>query len=148
MLEVNVPAPCAIWLLNDGRHAVSDNLERIPTDVDMWEADDSVFDAGEEVWDLLNNADWPTPGARANGMGRTIKSKLIAAKRPRLFPVLDSVVCDALGKQGDYWSAFRYALSTPEARLLVAASTSKAPEELSLLRAIDIAIWMAERRGS
>lgn len=143
-LGVVVPPKCAFWILNDGGPAISRLLEQLPADIDIWEADDTTFAIAEELWALLNTADWPQPGSGANGMGRTIKSKLLAAKRPRLLPVLDSVVCEALGERADFWSAFRYALRTPESRLLT--SVRVVPRgDLSLLRAIDIVVWMANR---
>lgn len=144
MLGVTVPAPCAIWLLNDGRQPVSNLLKELPTDKDMWEVGDDVFDIAEELWSVLNRADWPAPGSRANQMGRTIKSKLLAAKRPRLLPVLDSVVCEALGERDDFWGAFRYALGEPEHRLLTSVRCFPRGD-LSLLRCIDVVVWMAER---
>jgi len=143
MLGVTVPPECAIWMLNDGSGGITALLEQLPSDIDIWEADDHIFGVAEQLWHLLNQADWPDPGSRANGMGRTIKSKLLAAKRPRLLPVLDSVVCEALGERSDFWSAFRFALRTPESRLLTAV---RAPgNDLSLLRAIDVVVWMANR---
>jgi Family of unknown function (DUF6308) len=77
-------------------------------------------------------------------MGHTVKSKLLAAKQPQLLPVLDSVVCEALGERSDFWAAFRYALRTPESRLLT--SVRAVPQaEVSLLRAIDVVVGMANR---
>lgn len=144
MLGVNVPAPCAIWLLNDGRRAVSELLSELPPEADMWEVGDEVFEVAEQLWELLNTAGWPDPGSRANNMGRTIKSKLLAAKRPRLLPVLDTVVCGALGERDDFWGAFRYALGSPEHRLVTTVRCIP-HGDLSLLRCIDVVIWMAER---
>ena len=80
---------------------------------------------------------------RRNNMGVTIKSKLLAAKRPALLPVIDSKVKDVLGSTNNVWDASRHAFSIPEARLLLSLPTviSKAP--VPSLRAADVVVWMA-----
>ena len=141
MLSVQVPANVTIWLLDEGRRPITRLLEQVPADIDIWEATDEQFDALERLWTLLDTAFWPTQ-RRGNGMGATKKSKLIAAKRPRMAPVIDSVVTAALGSPPNMWDAYRYAFDQPEFREL---STSAVGDrgKLSLLRSVDVAVWMA-----
>lgn len=147
-LSVTVPIRAALWLLSDdGRSAVTSLLRQVPADLEIWEPDAARYLSREgemwRLWDELDSAYWP--GRRAgNGMGRTLKSKLLAAKRPRLVPVLDRVVCDALPSTGDWWEAFRAALADAETRRLIADATASAPDTVSLLRRIDIVVWMSE----
>lgn len=146
MLSVQVPAEVAIWILGDGRPQISSLLRKVDADVDIWNGRDLLQEGGElwRLWDLLDTGSWPTE-KKNNGLGRTIKSKLLAAKRPRLVPILDKVVCDALPKPRVYWEAFCSALSTEENRLLVSVPTAQAPTGVSLLRRLDIVLWMAHK---
>ena len=113
MLNVTIPPSVAVWLLSDeGRRSVSALLREIPTDLDLWH-DDAKPDPASPQWqlyDLLGSANWPSP-SDANQMGPAKKSKLLAAKRPRLVPISDSVVREnALPDVGDeYWMAWHLA---------------------------------------
>lgn len=98
-----------------------------------------------DLWHLLGRrANWPSDLSGGNGMGRTKISKLIAAKRPRLAPVLDSVVCDALGPVKDRWEAFAHVLCDETRRTKIERAVP-AGWEISLLRVIDVVVWMAHR---
>ena len=77
-------------------------------------------------------------------MGPTTISKLLAAKRPRLVPVTDSVVVKTLPSAG-HWAAFANALKDRDIRTTVEQATSEAPAHLSLLRRIDVVVWMLNR---
>lgn len=79
-------------------------------------------------------------------MGPATTSKLLAAKRPRLVPIVDSVIKSVLPSKA-HWAAFADALADQGRRRKIEAATS-APGHLSLLRRIDIAIWMRHRRGA
>lgn len=147
MLSVTIPPRVSLWVLGEGREQIEEILANVPTNVDLWDRPDLVQEGGDLVrlWRLLSRtANWPTEPLRANYMGRTKTSKLIATKRPRLAPVLDSVVCDALGPVNDRWEAFAHALADEERRRRI---RSVVPDgcELSLLRVIDVVVWMAHR---
>jgi len=111
-LGVTVPPAVAIWLLNDeGARATRALLDQIPTDRDIWDADD-LLERGRaawDLWDVLETACWPEK-RRGNGMGSTTISKLLATKRPRLVPIWDSVVRSLFPPVQNYWEAFRCAL--------------------------------------
>ena len=70
-------------------------------------------------------------------------SKLLAGKRPHLVPIRDSVVEQLLGAGTDYWTPMRDILSDPELRrTLKFISNGVAPPNVSLLRRLDVILWM------
>lgn len=150
MLGVNIPAEVAVWLLSEeGRLIVSSHLVNVPANVDIWERPE-LLDRESDLWRLwyvLGAACWPDPNP-ANGMGTTKISKLLAAKRPRLVPVFDRVVREALPQVGSHWGAFSAVVSDPTRRQAILDATSSAPPHVSLLRRLDVALWMAHRRGA
>lgn len=143
MLGVEVPAPVKVWLLEPASQAaVSALLREVPNTLDIWAAAEVIEPAGSlwRLWELLSEASWPEH-RQANGMGMTKISKLLAAKRPRLVPVVDSVVANLLPSD-NYWADFASALEPESARMLVIEATPSAPPHLSLLRRIDVVLWM------
>lgn len=76
-------------------------------------------------------------------MGRTKTSKLLAPKRPSLIPIFDSVVERLLPPVVDHWEAFGHVFADDDLPLLLAiASRSGAPEGATLLRKLDVLLWM------
>ena len=143
MLGVNVPAPVSVRLLDcGGSIEISELLSAVPTGTDIWDAADHIGEGSPlwRLWELLDTACWPSKSS-ANGMGPTTISKLLAAKRPRLVPITDSVVIKVLPSRG-HWADFSRALSSVEHREVIQAATSDAPAHVSLLRRIDVVIWM------
>jgi hypothetical protein len=146
MLGVDVPARPALWLLDDvNRASVRALLETVPQNVDIWndEAGPHLAPRGSlwQLWDLLGEASWPTE-RRGNGMGMAKRSKLIAAKRPRLVPVVDKIVRDQLGPSSNWWRDFQEALRDQDLRNKIAECTQDAPPEVSLLRRLDVVVWI------
>lgn len=150
MLGVFIPAEVSIWVLGDeGKAQVEALLRPIRDDLDVWEAP-HLLDRDEHLWrlwDLLSKACWPKM-KQGNGMGKTKVSKLLAAKRPRLVPITDSVVVKALPDVDSHWHAFRELLSDPDRRAIIENATKNAPAHLSLLRRIDVVLWMTHRHDS
>jgi hypothetical protein len=79
--------------------------------------------------------------------------KLMARKRPRLFPIADSRTVDVLGRQEDWWRSWYRALTNrPEiveelqAIRVEAAKNVPAVRGVSLLRIADIALWNSSPR--
>jgi len=145
MLGVDIPPRPALWILGDeGRKVISEKLRQVPNDVDIWDdkAIDLFRDDGEliQLWNYLGTAYWPIPRTK-NGLGITLRSKILAAKRPRLLPVLDKVVRGILGEVDSYWRAFQTSLRDSDLRTLIEQATSSAPDGISLLRRMDIVIW-------
>ena len=84
---------------------------------------------------MLPDVDWVTAG------------KLIAAKRPRLIPILDSRVSRVQtllrSPQELFWVTLCDELSDEHRRATIADVCHAAPPHVSLLRRIDVALWMA-----
>lgn len=149
MLSVQVPPSVAYWLLStEGQLTTRPLLAAVPTHVDIWDPDATALLAKGgplwDLWDLLDRATWPHP-VPGNGMGPTTISKLLAAKRPRLVPVWDSVVERVLGPIGPFWDDMRSALGDDHLRALILDATADAPPHVSLLRRVDAAIWHRNR---
>ena len=79
-------------------------LAAVPDDVDLWSATDEDMAAATSLWRVLRS------GGPLSGVGPTTTSKLMARKRPRLIPIVDSVVRDALEFEQDSWTELRAAL--------------------------------------
>lgn len=149
LLNVDIPARAALWILSpEGQSQTSALLREIPVGIDLWHPDAAnVFaDDGklDKLWKLLGNANWPE-AAPGGGLGGTTKrSKLIAAKRPQLVPVLDRVVKGTLSQPENYWRAFQESLSDNSFRMRLEEATNVdgVPSNVCLLRRIDVVIWM------
>jgi hypothetical protein len=141
MLSVSIP-PDVIIALEDVREQVKDLLAQIPTDARPWKSGHLLQpDAlGWQLWDLLHSQ---------KGLGPTKISKLLAAKRPHLFPVYDKHISHTLLSSTDdsYWGAWLECFSGDRGLALVSEcqhllAESDAPETLSVLRILDVVIWM------
>jgi hypothetical protein len=118
------------------------NLADLRDDLDLWDATDEDLAPAGKLWiEIIALAD----------VGPTKASKLLARKRPRLIPIIDSVVRKSYGltEHNDPWAAWvalREALKDRQLRdeidaIRPAGLASKA----STLRLLDVAAWM---RGS
>ena len=119
-----------------GSHAgpVSVMLGAISSDVDLWDATAADLAAVDRLWDVL--VDLP-------GVGTATATKLLARKRPRLCPITDKVVIRTAGSPGQTWEALRFLLRDPAARARVEALRPPDAADASLLRILDVAIWVA-----
>jgi hypothetical protein len=80
----------------------------------------------------LPGVDWVTAG------------KLLAAKRPRLIPLLDNKVKNFLQPaDGLFWVKLHDELSDESRRTAIGEVCRSAPPHVGLLRRIDVALWMA-----
>ena len=123
--------------------AVAALLARVPTDVDLVQADGLAAvlpgTAAQEAWDLLDAQDdvgWVTAG------------KILARKRPRLIPVWDRVLRCALDRPATAWAALHFALAADGRRLheeLLGLRERLAVGHVSALRVLDVAVWTAHR---
>jgi hypothetical protein len=141
-LSVKVPPESAAKLLMTDADRFNHLLQRIPPDADLWTLDSSVIDSGSAASDLhaalddLPDIGWVTAG------------KLMAAKRPRLIPVYDNKVKGVLKPPtGRFWVTMYDHLSDESRRQKIAKVCSTAPAEVSLLRRIDVALWMHATQG-
>ncbi|AGB21676.1 hypothetical protein Mycsm_01259 [Mycobacterium sp. JS623] len=148
MLSVNVPPQAAIRLVGPDANQVTMLLKQIPADCDIVDADPESLGADSaagQLWDLLRGA--------KDGVGRTTTSKLMAVKRPRLFPIWDSFVEQATGLgTSDYWRHFQTVLVAEDRAVWnwlnqLRSEVSDVPAEVSPLRILDVLLWMSVEGG-
>ena len=146
LLEVMVPGLAAISILGELGPHLNGHLGAIPADRDLWDV--PLSDVGDD-----SDADklWHDLVDRLYGVNWVIAAKLMARKRPRLIPVYDSVVKNALSP-GDknFWLALRCELGDAglRQRLTEMRSLAGIAEDISLLRVLDAAVWMRNRHDS
>lgn len=113
-------------------------LREIPTDLALADCSADVISPGSaanELWRLLRTL----KGAQT---GVTVISKLMAAKRPLLFPVWDARV-DLIIKRpgGRIWEPMHTLVSDSHTLERLQRLTAAAPAHVGLLRRIDVALW-------
>jgi hypothetical protein len=149
-LNVSVLHSAQRWLLGEGRSQVQELLHRIPADLDIWEVSADRFDSelgpGSPAWQLWQIISDQQDGARFAGKYVTA-SKLLHGKRPRLIPIYDrGGIGEALDvRHKDIWEAMWCALRDLRIRqsLLDLQVAVKEAASLSLLRVLDIVLWMS-----
>lgn len=139
LLSVTVGPTAARDLLRNRRDEFSQLLIDVGPDRDL--ADEAgPIDPTWPAWTL------DTQLRTVSGIGTTIASKLIARKRPRLYPIWDTVVVDVLAtRRGPHLVPIHTALRTdPDLRRRIVAARSRAelPDTLSELRVLDVLAWM------
>jgi len=125
-------------ILGDDAEQVSGLLAAISSDLDLWDATDADLATVDPLWDALRHMP---------GVGTATAAKLLARKRPRLCPVTDKVVIRAAGVPGHTWDALRCLLQDPDARAEVEALRPPQAAGASLLRILDVAIWIRHSRS-
>jgi hypothetical protein len=124
-------------LLDTRRQEFSRMLAAIPPDVDLWDAPENVHRHIDVMWDALTAVD---------GIGTASATKLLARKRPRLCPISDSVVIKAVDVPGRTWDVLRCLLQDPVARAQVESLRPAAAAGVTLLRILDVALWVSHNR--
>lgn len=153
MLSVDVPAHAVLRILERDAGAITALLLRIPADRDLHEAEEKLVDhdsPAEKLWAVLRDGSGDRP--RRVGMGEVRLSKILARKRPRLLPVYDRYVGRALGlgNSNDHWLALhRRFAAQPElvAGLRGLATEAGVPPGVSVLRVLDVLLWMRGRHS-
>jgi len=135
-LEVTVPSGSALRILKDDGEKFTAGLRDLPR-CEIWQAERKVFEpegAAVKLFRLLD--DLP-------GVGTTKATKLMAAKRPHLIPVQDAFIDEELVEPGGkFWLPMYDQLADASLRDFIGKMTSGAPVGVSLLRRIDVSIWM------
>lgn len=146
MLSVSVPAREAVWILETAADQVGAFLRQIPT---------GVSPADPEGRAQLLNGD-----SAAHGLWRALRgrrgiewvttSKLLARKRPQLLPVYDGILESAIRPgTGNWWRVVaEFFESEPNIQRLHAVRGAAGAEgRLSLLRTLDVVVWMRHRHA-
>jgi hypothetical protein len=140
MLSVNVPPRAALWLIDSSE--ASDLLAQIPNDASAFD-NPELLDRDGAAWKL-----WKLTDDR-HGIGATIASKLLATKRPKLIPIYDKHVDEALNFGSSEWAFWQATARDDSAEdLLANVETAKTragvPPNVSALRTIDVVVWMRQ----
>lgn len=144
LLDVSVPRDAAREITNPSGLApqITGLLEPIKQEFSIWGNPESL-ESGSEGWQLEALL------RRLEGIARTKSSKLMAAKRPDLFPVFDQYVGGALydTKESNFWAPWvRYISEGKGDDLLKAAIDARDgaawAANVKPLRVIDIVVWM------
>lgn len=138
LLSVNAGGDAARVLLEERTAEFNQLLADIGDDRDL----------GDEAGPI--DRKWPawvleTKLCSIRGIGTTVASKLIARKRPRLYPIYDSVVTKVLGTTRSHLVPIHTALVTSpdlRRRLRAARHHAQLPESVSELRVLDVIAWM------
>jgi len=123
---------------------LSERLEVIPTDVAMHEVPWASFGPGsaaDEAYWLLR---------QCRGVGRTVANKLLARKRPQLLPVYDEQVHHLLGQPPSAWSllwSWFHICQVRDEGLAAFDEEVAGIKDISLLRRLDVVLWMAATSG-
>lgn len=147
-LSVHVPAAASVKVIREQADEITSLLADIPSshleDI-PFEEHDSHFGTGSSalrLWKLLRNH---------YGVGQTTASKLMARKRPGLIPIYDSVVGRVTGFRNSdgTWRAWHQALSGDPGLTdgLRSLRESAGLESISLLRVLDVVLWMDGSSG-
>lgn len=136
-LSVKVPPNSAAQLIDTEAEDFNSLLREIPADKDLWDMEPSDLDEHSPASKLYYRL------KALHGVGPVTATKLMASKRPRLMPVIDSVVSEVLQPPGGwFWLPMRNQLADAERRAKIADVVSCAPDNVTLLRRIDVALWM------
>ncbi|MFD5867652.1 DUF6308 family protein [Corynebacterium sp. NPDC060344] len=178
MLSVNVPANAALALTGDSGNDIADDiskeLKKLPPTLSLAEAQlrttvNGIEERGahyltmRRLWRLVTRFTVERSGGEKTGVGETRASKLLARKRPHLFPVIDDVLKKTLapGDCPDYvgdnfWVSMQDELTKDNGRLLLGLYRirQRAGEllkpiqddsdlsDISVLRVFDVIVWM------
>lgn len=138
LLDVRLPPPTVPVLLGSENTTASRMLRGIRPDVNLWDdnAEESMAQASV-MWTWLR-------GKQFSGIDAVIAGKILARKRPRLVPVIDSTVKRALhAPRGRYWASLRAALREGDRwKRVEHALRGQVPDVVPTLRLLDAAIWM------
>jgi hypothetical protein len=141
MLSVDVPAAAALRILDPGQHQLNDVLAALPHYLDLVDAADDHLQRGGQLWKLIRDA----------GVGPVTTSKLLARKRPRVLPVIDTVVKEVLNhpRRGDFYRTLHHYLAA-DGRALhrhIEAVREHADigSDISVIRCFDVIVWLTGR---
>jgi hypothetical protein len=126
-------------LLVSHKQELSALLGAIPQKVDLWNASDGALTNIDLMWDVLTSIE---------GIGTASATKLLARKRPRLCPISDNLVIKAVDVPGRTWDVLRCLLQDPAARTEVEALRPAEAAGASLLRILDVAVWVSHSKSA
>lgn len=156
-VEIPVLAIRRVLEANDIQDKLRVALESLPGR-SLEETNEQDFPSMEKFYDLIKSLLVKADTKRSNPW--VTASKIVARKRPDLFPVRDSVVCKFLGisRLGDRakdWLVFRELMRDEEIRTALSAAVYKADTakderkvcfDSEPMRQLDVALWTAAKK--
>lgn len=143
LLSVHVPGHAALEILDTSSTQLSELLSSIDSQQELVDIGNGVITPSWQAWQawqLLKDM---------HRVGYVIAGKLMARKRPRLLPVYDADVREAVGAPDEYWDALRLALRKDDRalsnRLNLLRDTAGIGNDVSALRVFDVVVWMSTR---
>jgi hypothetical protein len=139
MLSVQIPGETVLGLLHDSKW--TELLSEVGTDLELWTCGPEHVAAESPAARLWRELE------ASPGIGWVTAHKLCARKRPMLLPVYDSVVKAALQpNRNDFWEPLREELQDEDlVERLRALRDGIGLPDLSLLRVLDVCVWMRDR---
>lgn len=158
-LSVSIPVLAIRRVLEnkETQDKIRDALGSLP-DRSLEETSEQDFPSMERFYDLVKSLLAKADTKSSNPW--VTASKIVARKRPKLYPVRDRVVCDFLGisrlnDRAKDWVVFRELMRDEEIRAALSASMSKAEAlkdervvgfDVEPLRQLDVVLWTAESK--
>ncbi|MEV8143777.1 DUF6308 family protein [Specibacter sp. NPDC078709] len=152
MLSVHVPGQAALGIVEKLDGEIEKLLKPLTAELRLENLTSEQFslllDDGspaDDIWKLLRQR------ADLWGIGQTTASKILARKRPHLVPNYDSVVAEQVGMRHSggqwriWWEAFQGGEGRRFAERLELIRADSGQLHLSVLRVIDIVLWMDGR---
>jgi len=139
LLDISWRPQVARALLGTHKRQFCEMLAALPEEIDLWDAPDETLKNIDLLWDALTAIE---------GIGTASASKLLARKRPRLCPISDNIVIRAVDVPGRTWDVLRCLLQDPAARADVEALRPDSAAGASLLRILDVAVWVLHSRSA
>jgi len=146
---VNAPMPAAVaslLLTQPASGRLATWLRQLPTDIDLWDAEDDTLAIATKAWDEIRTIHEACTAATA--YGGFAANKLLARKRPRLIPLYDEKVRGVvyLAEGASWWFSLRDAMRVGgednEVRFRVCAALLEADVGyISVLRGLDVILW-------
>lgn len=144
-LSVQIKALAAREILVTRADRYADLLAKIGPDHDLTDEDEPLTPSWP-AWQL------DTELRQLPGIGRTIASKLLARKRPRLLPIWDTIIGAVLGTRDQHLEPIRTALrhndNELDQRLRRVRAEAGLPDQISVLRTLDVITWMDGKQPS
>lgn len=142
-LKVEVPPDAGAALVITDAERFNALLRQIPREQNLWEVRRLDVNVGSPADDLYRAL------VDVRDIGWVVACKLLAAKRPKLLPILDNEVNNYLQPPRElFWVSMHDELSDPSRRQAITEVCQGAPPHISLLRRIDVALWRAAKRDS
>lgn len=142
LLSTPVRGSAAVQILGPLKERITALLSQIPVNEKLSSHSKDVEPKDFPAWRLENLL------REIDGIGLTYASKIIARKRPHLYPIMDSVVLNEIGTKNRHLNPIRTAFQDQGLldRIHAARIAADLPESISDLRIFDVITWMQGKK--